>query len=62
MTPRRSLMFLVAGVIPHLLFNGCPKAALETKVGMVAQAVLTLTKELYTKATAQRLGLKCNGI
>ena len=55
-------MFLVAGVIPHLLFNGCPKAALETKVGMVAQAVLTLTKELYTKATAQRLGLKCNGI
>lgn len=30
--------------------------------GMAVQAILTLTEELYTKATAQRLGLKCNGI
>jgi hypothetical protein len=44
------------------LFNGCPKAALETRAGMAVQAILTLTKELYTKATAQRLGLKYNGI
>ena len=55
-------MFLVVGEIPHLLFNGCLKAVLEIKAGMAVQAILILTKEKYTKAIAQRLGLKCNGI